>query len=408
MAPRIADRVKRLAGSPTISIMDKARRLKAEGREVVDLSGGDPDFSSAPAVTQAAVQALQSGFTHYTSSRGIPELLQAIAGKLQKENGVTYSPNAEILVMPGAKQGLFVATQALLNPGDEVVLFDPCWVSYAPCVELAGATPVYVAMNAQTTAADLCAELERALTSRTSLMILNTPNNPTGQVWTRAQLQAVADAAQEHNLCVLSDEIYEAIIYDGAEHVSIASLPGMLERTITLNGLSKSHAMTGWRLGYVAGPQEIVQEMLKIHQHSSTCAASFVQKAAVAALEGTPEYTRYMVERYKTRRDRLAGLLNVIPGVRCALPQGAFYAFPNIAGTGLGSVEFANRLLDAEAVAVTPGSAFGPAGEGHVRLSFANSDDMLEKGAARIERFVASFYSAGGSRRARSTERGLS
>jgi aspartate aminotransferase len=368
--------------------MDKARRLKAEGCSVVDLSGGDPDFATAPHVTQVAVEALQSGFTHYTPSRGIPELLQAIAHKLETENGVVFNPKSEILVTPGAKQALFVATQALLNPGDQAILFDPCWVSYAPCVELAGATPVYVAMNTRTTAADLKSGLKRAITPRTSLIILNTPNNPTGQVWTQAHLQVMVEAAQAHDLWVLSDEIYEAIIYDGAQHISIASLPGMLKRTMILNGLSKSHAMTGWRLGYVAGPEPLIREMLKIHQHSSTCAASFVQKAAVAALEGSSEYTRHMVHRYKSRRDELATRLNVIPGVQCDLPQGAFYAFPNIAGTGLSSIEFTDRLLAAEAVAVTPGNAFGAGGEGHVRLSFANSDDILHDGARRIEHFV--------------------
>ena len=388
MTGRIAKRVTQLAGSPTVSVMDKARRLRAEGRSVVDLSGGDPDFDTAPHVTQVAIQALENGFTHYTPSRGIPELLRAIAGKLETENGAVYDPRSQILVMPGAKQALFVATQTLLNPGDEVILFDPGWVSYAPCVELAGAVPVYVPMNPQTTTTELKAHLERAVTPRASLIIVNTPNNPTGQVWTREQLALVADTAQAHNLWVLSDEIYEVIVYDGAKHISIASLPGMLQRTLTLNGLSKSHAMTGWRLGYIAGPEPLTAEMLKIHQHSSTCAASFVQQAAVAALQGPSDYVRHMVERYKARRDRLVAHLNVIPGVQCALPQGTFYAFPNVAGTGLTSIEFAERLLEAEAVAVTPGDAFGSAGVGHVRLSFANSDEMLQEGARRIEHFV--------------------
>jgi aspartate aminotransferase len=388
MTGRIAKRVTQLAGSPTVSVMDKARRLRAEGRSVVDLSGGDPDFDTAPNVTQAAIQALENGFTHYTPSRGIPELLRAVAGKLETENGAAYDPRSQILVMPGAKQALFVATQTLLNPGDEVILFDPGWVSYAPCVELAGAVPVYVPMNPQTTTPELKAHLERAVTPRASLIIVNTPNNPTGQVWTREQLALVADTAQAYNLWVLSDEIYEVIVYDGAKHISIASLPGMLQRTLTLNGLSKSHAMTGWRLGYIAGPEPLMAEMLKIHQHSSTCAASFVQQAAVAALQGPSDYVRHMVERYKARRDRLVADLNVIPGVQCAQPQGTFYAFPNVARTGLTSIEFAERLLEAEAVAVTPGDAFGSAGVGHVRLSFANSDEMLQEGARRIERFV--------------------
>ncbi|MEJ5199009.1 MAG: pyridoxal phosphate-dependent aminotransferase [Anaerolineae bacterium] len=387
---KAARRVVGLAGSATVSVMDKARRLRAEGRSVVDLSGGDPDFPTAPHVTEAAIRSLQNGFTHYTPSRGIPELLKAIARKLADENGVRYDPAREIIVMPGAKQALFVAAQALLDPGDEMILFSPAWVSYEPCAALAGATTVYVPMNMSTTPAQLKAALAAAISPRTKLGIVNTPNNPTGQVWSRAHLEVVAEAAQAHDFLVLSDEIYEKLIYDGEEHISIASLSGMWERTLILNGLSKSHAMTGWRLGYIAGPEPLVTEMLKIHQHSATCASSFVQEAAVAALNGPQEYTDYMIGRYKARRDRLVAALNAIPGIHCDLPQGAFYAFPNIAGTGLSSLEFADRLLDAEAVAVTPGDAFGPGGEGYVRLSYANSDEMLEEGARRIKRFVDS------------------
>jgi len=388
LCSKVARRVSGLAGSATVQVMDKARRLKAEGRSVVDLSGGDPDFPTAPNVTEAAIESLNSGFTHYTPSRGIPELLKAIAKKLANENGAVYDPAKEILVLPGAKQALFIAAQALLNPGDEMILFSPAWVSYEPCASMAGATTVYVPMNFDTTAAQLKAGLEAAVSPRTKLAIVNTPNNPTGQVWTREQLQVLADAAQAHDFIVLSDEIYEKLIYDGLEHISIASYPGMLERTLLLDGLSKSHAMTGWRMGYIAGPEPLISEMLKIHQHSSTCATSFVQEASVAALNGPQDYTNTMIDRYKVRRDRLVADLNAVPGIRCDLPQGAFYAFPNIAGTGLTSMEFTDKLLDAEAVAVTPGDAFGPGGEGYVRLSYANSDEMLQEGARRIKRFV--------------------
>jgi aspartate aminotransferase len=391
---KIADRVKNLAGSPTVSVMDRARRLAAAGRSIVDLSGGDPDFPTAPHVTEAAVAALHEGFTHYTPSRGIPELLQAISRKLAVENGIRYDPGREIIVMPGGKQALFVAAQALLNPGDEVILFEPCWVSYAPCAELAGARAVYAPMHVDTTADGLRAGLARALTPRTRLIIVNTPNNPTGQVWTTGQLQAVADAAQAHDIWVLADEIYEKLIYDGRQHISIAGLPGMWERTLTLNGLSKSHAMTGWRLGYIAGPAQLIGELLKVHQHSTTCASSFVQRAAVAALNGPQDYTEMMVRRYQARRDALVAALNTIPGVRCDAPQGAFYAFPHIAAAGLSSMQFTERLLEAEGVAVTPGGAFGAAGEGHVRLSYANSDEMLREGAARIQRFIAGLRAA--------------
>lgn len=386
---RLAERVRNLAGSPTVSVMDKARRLKAAGLDVVDLSGGDPDFDTAPHVTSAAIASLNAGFTHYTPSRGLPELLRAIARKTEKENGASYDPKKEIIVMPGAKLALFTAAQALLGPGDEAILFDPCWVSYAPCIELAGAKPVYVTLDSTPSPADLAGRLERALTRQTRMLILNTPNNPTGQVWTREQLQIVADLAMAHNLVVLADEIYEKLVFDGNEHVSIAGLPGMSRRTLVMNGLSKSHAMTGWRMGWIAGPEEIISQILKIHQHSSTCAGSFVQTAAVAALEGPQDYTQYMLTRYKTRRDNLAAGLNGIPGITCQSPQGAFYAFPNVSGTGLTDLEFTDRLLEAEHVAVTPGIAFGPAGNGHVRLSFANSDEMLAEAVVRIQRFVA-------------------
>lgn len=384
-----ADRVKNLAGSPTVSIMDKARKLKASGRDVVDLSGGDPDFPTAPHITQAAIEALQNGFTHYTSSQGIPELLQAISQKLENENGVSYNPKTEIIVMPGAKQALYIAVQSIVNPGDEVILFDPAWVSYAPCVELAGGVPIYVTMNMHTGNSELHQSIKAAITSRTRLVIINSPNNPTGQVWTKEQLQILAEFAEHKNIYVLSDEIYEKIIFDDLKHHSIASLPGMSKRTMVLNGLSKSHAMTGWRLGYIAAPEAISKEMLKIHQHSSTCAPSFVQKGAVAAFTGPQDYTNHMVARYKVRRDALVSRLNSIAGIHCEFPQGAFYAFPNIAGTGLSDMEFTDRLLEIEAVAVTPGIAFGNAGAGHIRLSFANSDEMLSEGADRIKRFVS-------------------
>jgi aspartate aminotransferase len=383
-----ADRVRNLAGSATVSIMDKAKRLQAQGRSVIDLSGGEPDFPTAPHIVQAAVQAMESGFTHYVPSQGIPELRRAIASKLEIENGARFDPQKEILVTPGGKQAIFIAVQALLNPGDEVILFDPCWVSYAPCVQLAGAVPVYVTMSIPVNAPQLRADLARAMTPRTRLMIVNTPNNPTGLVWTEEWLQIVADAALTHDLWVLSDEIYEKIIYDGRQHLSMAARPNMAERTMIVNGLSKSHAMTGWRMGYIAGPERLIAEMLKVYQHSMTCATSFVQKAAVAALEGPTEYVGYMVNRYRVRRDNLVSCLNSIPGIHCESPQGAFYAFPNIAETGLTCAEFGERLLEAEGVAVTPGIAFGPNGEGHVRLSFANSDEMLAEAGERMRRFV--------------------
>jgi aspartate aminotransferase len=384
-----AERVKYLSESATVSIMDKARKMQAAGQSVVDLSGGEPDFRTAPHIVAAAVKALQDGFTHYTPSRGFPELLNAIAHKLETDNNAQYNPKTEILVLPGGKQALFITLQAILNPGDEVILFDPCWVSYAPMTRLASAVPVYVSMDRSTTLDDLKTRLEKAINPRTRMIIINTPNNPTGRIWTQTQLEMVAGLAQAHDLLVVTDEIYETLIYDGAKHVSIAGLPGMNSRTFVLNGMSKSHAMTGWRLGYVAGPQPYVSQMLKVHQQSTTCATSFVQKAGVAALQGPDDENIYNLSRYKIRRDALVSALNEIPGVVCELPEGAFYAFPNIAATGLDSVTFSSRLLEQECVALTPGVAFGPAGEGFVRLSFANSDEMLAEAAVRMRRFVS-------------------
>ena len=385
---QIADRVKGLSESPTIAVMNKARALKAAGKSVVDLSGGDPDFDTAPHVTEAAIAALKNGFTHYTPSRGIPELLKAIVDKTENENSAAYTTK-EVLVTPGAKTALYTAAQAIINPGDEAILFDPCWVSYDPCIELAGGKSVYVTMDTSTTLNDLKASLEKAVTKHTRMMILNSPNNPSGFVWTKEQLEVVADFVQTNNLYVLSDEIYEKLIFEDMPHVSIASLPGMTKHTLVLNGLSKSHAMTGWRMGWMLGPEKVMSEMLKIHSHSSTCAASFVQKGAVAALEGPQEYTNYMVGRYKTRRDNLAAGLNKIPGIQCESPAGAFYAFPDVSATGMSDMDFASQLLEKELVATTPGSAFGPGGKGKIRLSFANSDEMLAEAVVRIERFVS-------------------
>lgn len=385
---QLANRVKGLSESPTIAVMDKARKLKAAGKPVVDLSGGDPDFDTAPHVTEAAISALKSGFTHYVPSRGIPELLNAIAHKTEHENGAAYDAKKEILVTPGAKTALYTAAQAIINPGDEAILFDPCWVSYAPCIELAGGKCVYITMGSHVTLDVLKSNLQKALTGRTRMLILNTPNNPSGFVWSKEQLEVVADFVRSHQLYVLSDEIYEKLIFEDQPHVSIASLPGMTRHALVLNGLSKSHAMTGWRMGWLLGPEKVMSEMLKIHSHSTTCTASFVQMGAVAALEGPQDYTQYMVSRYKTRRDNLAAGLNAIPGVHCPVPAGAFYAFPDISKTGLPDIDFAARLLETELVAVTPGSAFGPGGKGHIRLSFANSDEMLDEAVIRIERFV--------------------
>jgi aspartate aminotransferase len=296
---------------------------------------------------------------------------------------VEYTPG-EIIVTPGGKSAIYAAMMTLVDRDDEVLILDPGWVSYAPEVTLAEGRPVSVPLTAADNFAITEERLRPYITPRTHALILCTPNNPTGRVATPEELDTVARLAQEHDLLVFSDEIYEKLVYDGRRHISIASLPGMRERTVTLNGFSKAYAMTGWRLGYLAAPAPIVKQILKVHSHSVTCATSFGQRGAVAALRGPQEPIGQMVAAWDRRRHLVTDRLNELPGVHCALPEGAFYAFPNIRGTGLSSAECAELLLERAGVAVTPGLAFGEAGEGHIRLSYATSDALLTSAVDRM------------------------
>lgn len=383
MEYHFARRVTAIAPSPTIAVSDRARQLKAAGRDVIDLGGGDPDFATPQHIVAAAAAALEAGDTHYVASAGIPELRAAIVAKLRRENGLDYSAD-EIIVTPGGKPAIFAAMMTLIDRGDEVLILDPGWVSYAPEVIIAEGTPVSVPLSADNNFAITEERLRSYITPRTRALILCTPNNPTGRVATEEELAIVSRLAQEHDFYVFSDEIYEKLVYDGAAHHSIAGLPGMWERTLTLSGFSKAYAMTGWRLGFLAAPRPIVNQILKIHSHSVTCATSFGQRGAIAALEGPQEIIAQMVAAYDRRRHLVADGLNAIPGVRCALPQGAFYAFPDIRGTGLSSADCAELLIAEGGVAVTPGNAFGPAGEGFIRLSYATSDQELTNAIARM------------------------
>jgi len=385
-----AERMRAMKPSPTLVVSDTARQLTAAGHDVVDLGGGDPDFPTPAHITQAAAEAMEAGFTHYVASPGIPALRKAIAAKLQRDNGLIYDPNGEIIVTPGGKAALAISLLTLVGDGDEVLVLDPGWVSYSPATLLADATPVQVPLSPDdnwTITADL---IRPYITPRSRVLIFNSPNNPTGRVATRAELEAVVQVAQEHDLIVISDEIYEKLIYDGHTHTSIASLPGMQERTIIVNGFSKPYAMTGWRLGYVAAPRDLVTQIATIHSHTATCATSFAQVGGAAAYDGPQECITTMNVAYDRRRRLVSAGLSALPGITCPLPEGAFYAFADIRGTGLTSTEFATRLLQSQYVAVTPGDAFGPAGAGYVRLSVANSDAMLQKAIERIGAFVRS------------------
>uniref|UniRef100_A0A831TCL0 Aminotransferase n=1 Tax=Thermorudis peleae TaxID=1382356 RepID=A0A831TCL0_9BACT len=385
MAYQVAERVVQLRPSPTLAVSDRVRALREQGLDVIDLGGGDPDFPTPEHICRAAAEAMLRGETHYVASAGIPALRRAIARKLREDNAIEVDP-AEIIVTPGGKAALFVSILALVGPGDDVLMFDPGWVSYEPMVTIAGARCLHVPLDPAENYRISREAIESRLTPATRLMIVNSPNNPTGRVLTEAELAAIAEVAQERDLLVISDEIYEKIVYDGHRHHSLAALPGMAERTLTVNGFSKAYAMTGWRLGYIAGPAPLIKQIMKVHSHSATCATSFAQWGAVAALEGPQDFIGQMVSAWDRRRRLITERLNQIPGFRCPLPEGAFYAFPDVGGTGLSGQEVAARLIDEAHVGVTPGDAFGEVSAGCVRLSFAESDDKIEAALDRITR----------------------
>jgi aspartate aminotransferase len=377
--------VSSVAPSPTALMMQKGRDLARAGKEVINLAGGEPDFPTPPHIVEAALRALHAGDTHYPPTFGTPELLEAIAAKLERENQVRATP-AQLLVTPGAKWALFAALAALLDPGDEVLLLDPSWVSYAPMVELQRAVPVRVALSGADTFTLHEETLRAAVTPRTKLIMVNSPNNPTGRVLTAQEMDALARVAIEHDLYVLSDEIYEHILYEGRKHVSLATLPGMAERTIIVNGFSKAYAMTGWRLGWLAAPLPIAQLARTYQTQSITSAASFTMAAGVAALTGPQECVHEMTAAYDARRRFMLEALDEIPGIECPPIDGAFYVFPRFTQSEQSSLEISTALLEQALIATTPGIAFGPAGEGHVRFSIATHMHDLERTVERLAR----------------------
>lgn len=379
----VASRFTGLARSATVAQHDLVQSMRAAGTQVLDLGTGEPDFPTPDHISAAATTALHDGHTHYTASRGLPALRRAIAAKLVDDNRITVDPDSDVVVTPSAKHALFVALATVLDPGDDLLVPTPSWVSYQSMAHLLGARAVSAPLgDGFRLTRDV---LEEHRTPRTKAILVNTPNNPTGRALDAEEAAAVADFAREHDLVVVADEIYEKIRYDDREHFSIAALPGCADRTLTVNGFSKGYAMTGWRLGYLAGPTALVAQALKVHEHTVSCAASFAQHGGIAALEGPQDPVRDMVSEYAARRKLLVDGLNALPGFACALPDGAFYAFPDIRGTGFtDSAEFAAWLLRRAAVSVTPGSAFGAGGEGHLRLSFATSREAITEALDRI------------------------
>ncbi|MBL8058082.1 MAG: aminotransferase class I/II-fold pyridoxal phosphate-dependent enzyme [Anaerolineales bacterium] len=360
--------------------------IAATMKDVISLGIGEPDFVTPAPILQAGIQALQHGETHYTSNSGLLELRRAVAGNLQHLYGVSYDPEAEILLTVGVSEALYLALTALLDPGDEVIVPEPCFVAYTAEVAFAGGVPVTVPTRVEEQFQVTAAAIAERITPRTKALLIGYPNNPTGAVLSREYLAEIAALAVQHNLIVISDEIYDRLVY-GFEHVCVAALPGMRERTITLGGFSKSHAMTGWRLGYAAGPAEILSAMRKVHQYTIMSAPTAAQYAALEAYTAGEPFVQQMVAEYDRRRKLLVNGLNSL-GLDCFEPKGAFYAFPSVAKSGLDEAGFADKLLEEEHVAVIPGSAFGASGTGFVRLCYATAYEKIEQALERMERFM--------------------
>ncbi len=376
--------ISNIPASPTLAVNDKAKALQAAGHDVIALAGGDPDFDTPPHIVEAAIAAIRRGETHYPSPmKGIPPLLHAIADKMERENGVSVDPMSEIIVTPGGKWALYLALAAILNAGDEVLILEPYWVSYPSLVTLAGGVPVLVGLDSEANFEITAVSIRRHLTPKTKAILINSPNNPTGRVATAEEMNIIAAIAQESDLYVIADEIYEKLIFDGV-HISIAALPNMAERTLTINGFSKAYAMTGWRLGWLAAPAPITRLAVKVNGQTVSSAATFTMHAAVAALTGTQDFIGVMRDSYRERRDYMVAALNSIDGIQCRSIEGAFYLFPSFPNSGLDSLELAEKLLTEAKVAGTPGIAFGQSGEGHVRFAISTAMVDLERAVERI------------------------
>jgi len=382
MDPFIAAAVRDIPRSGIRDFFDLVQGMQ----DVISLGVGEPDFVTPWHIREAAIYALERGRTRYTSNLGLLRLREAIAAHLAEKFHLDYNPGHQVLIAVGVSEAMDLAFRALINPGDEVLYHEPCYVSYAPGIAMTHGKPVPVPCRAEDQFAVRAEAIEKLLTPKSKLLVLNFPTNPTGGTMTREELQKIASLAQRHNLVVLTDEIYAELTFEG-EHVSIAALPGMAQRTVFLHGFSKAYAMTGFRIGYACGPAEIIEAMMKVHQYTMLCASIISQEAAIEAIvHGEPDATA-MSEQYKLRRNYIVDALNRM-GLRCHLPRGSCYAFPNITASGLTSKEFAVRLLKEEKVACVPGSAFGAGGEGFLRCCFATGLDQIEEACERMAKFV--------------------
>ncbi len=381
--------VRNIPASVTLAVNDKAKALQRAGHDVIALAGGDPDFATPAHITAAAFAAIENGATHYPAPmKGIPPLMEAIAHKMNVDNDLHVNPKTDIVVTPGGKWALYLALAAVINPGDEVLYLEPVWVSYPPMITLAGGVPVPVSLpgddNYRVTA-DL---LRAKITPKTKALMINSPSNPTGRVLTHEELREITKVAIQEDLYVIADEIYEKLVFDGRKHESIGSFPGMAERTLTANGMSKAYAMTGWRLGWLAGPENIIKLATKMNSQTVSSAANFTMHAAVAALTGPQDFIEEMRLSYLARRDFMVKALNEIDGVACPSAEGAFYLFPSFPGSNKNSLELAEVLLEKAGIAGTPGIAFGSSGEGRVRFSIATAMSELERAVERIAKSI--------------------
>ena len=381
----LASRATILTPSLTLSIDSKAKAMKAEGIDVCSFGAGEPDFDTPEHIKAAAMASLDGGFTKYTPSSGIPELRQAISEKFLKDNNLDYKPH-QVIVSNGAKHSCFNAILATVQPGDEVIIPAPYWLSYPEMVRLAGGEPVFVQTTEESGWKMTASQFEEAMTPRTKMVIINTPGNPTGAVYTREELVAIAAVAEEEGIIILSDEIYEKLTYDGAQHVSIASVsPEAYDLTITVNGFSKAYAMTGWRLGYLGAPEQIARAIDSIQSHSTSNPCSFAQKGGLAALKGDQQQMSDMRDEFEMRRNYMFQRLSGIANISIVKPEGAFYMLVNISKLSLTSQNFSDRLLSKANVAVVPGIAFGD--DRVIRFSYATSMDVIKKGLDRFEEF---------------------
>ena len=387
MSIAIADHVRDI---PRSGIRDFFEVVQTMG-DVISLGIGEPDFATPWHIREAAIYSLEKGRTGYTSNLGLPRLRRSISDYVQSHFDVRYDPLSEVLVSVGVSEAIDIALRALLNPGDEVLYHEPCYVSYAPSIVLARGVAKVIATRSEDHFVLRAEALEKAITPRTKVLMLNFPTNPTGATMPREELAKIAALCVEHNLVVMTDEIYSELTYDSAAHPSIAALPGMRERTVLLHGVSKAFAMTGWRIGFACAPQELIEAMMKIHQYAILCAPIMSQEAAIEALDRGEQSMVSMRKEYELRRNYIVRGFNDM-GLECFKPHGAFYVFPKITATGLSSRDFSLRLLREKKVAVVPGSAFGPSGEGHVRCSYATALDQIKIAIERIGEFCAELH----------------